>query len=239
MLSREQPFDAEKGIFSSDGPLAVAHRAGNDLRLLREAEAARVDLVEVDVWLHRGQVEVRHLRRFPRSLLPLLVGQWRVERGWGKQLTLADVLAASAPATRLMLDMKGVDIRLAPTLIEVMAALQPERQYAVVSRRWALLEAFRDHGHAFVIHAAGDERELRDVRRQLTWHDHHAVAVNHLLLTAERVSELRASAPTLLAWTVNDQARMRQLVDWGVNGIISDRLDVLRAARGMREGAPG
>jgi glycerophosphoryl diester phosphodiesterase len=31
----------------------------------------------------------------------------------------------------------------------------------------------------------------------------------------------------LLAWTVNGEARMRQLLEWGVTGIISDRLELL------------
>jgi hypothetical protein len=44
-----------------DSPLlAVAHRAGNNLADLRAALAAGVDLVEADVHLYRGALEVRH-----------------------------------------------------------------------------------------------------------------------------------------------------------------------------------
>jgi glycerophosphoryl diester phosphodiesterase len=136
----------------------------------------------------------------------------------------------------LLLDLKGVDTRLAPNLIEAMATLAPERRYAVSTRRWSLLEAFREYADVFVVHAAASASELQSVRDHLNWHDHHAVALDHRLLTPARVEELRTYAPALFAWTVNEEARMRQLVEWGVNGIISDRLDVLRAVLRMDAG---
>ena len=33
-------------------------------------------------------------------------------------------------------------------------------------------------------------------------------------------------------WTVNDPADMRRMIEWGVDGIISDRPDLLRKAAG-------
>jgi hypothetical protein len=204
---------------------------------LRAAEELGADFVEADVWFAGGRIEVRHLRTFGRLHVPLLWERWRLVPGWGKRLTLPDLLAVSAPRTGLMLDLKGVDARLAPNLIEAMATLAPERLYAVSTRRWQLLEAFREHGHVLVIHAAGDQRELHEVRNRLDSHDHYGVAVDHRLLTPARVSELRKSAPVLFAWTVNDESRMRQLVEWGVNGIISDRHHVLRAVLQLRRSA--
>jgi glycerophosphoryl diester phosphodiesterase len=56
-------------------------------------------------------------------------------------------------------------------------------------------------------------------------------------LTPELVREAQGLGLKVLAWTVNDVPTMRQLMDMGVNGIITDRADLLRAemqARGLR-----
>jgi glycerophosphoryl diester phosphodiesterase len=55
-------------------------------------------------------------------------------------------------------------------------------------------------------------------------------------LTEAIVAEARSLGLTLLPWTVNDAATMERLIAWGVDGIITDRPDILRgvmAARGM------
>jgi glycerophosphoryl diester phosphodiesterase len=55
-------------------------------------------------------------------------------------------------------------------------------------------------------------------------------------LTEAIVGEARGLGLTLLPWTVNDAPTMERLIGWGVDGIITDRPDILRgvmAARGM------
>ena len=49
-------------------------------------------------------------------------------------------------------------------------------------------------------------------------------------LTREAVREARALGLKIVPWTVNDPADMRRLIEWGVDGLISDRPDVLREA---------
>jgi glycerophosphoryl diester phosphodiesterase len=136
-----------------------------------------------------------------------------------------------------MLDLKGLDSHLASGLIETMATLAPGRPYAVSSQSWDLLEAFREQGHVFVIHSAGNERMLRDAGSRLRWHDHHAVGVDQRLLTPDRVAALRELAPTVFSWRVNTETRMHELLQWGVNGIISDSLEVLSALLRSRAAA--
>jgi hypothetical protein len=41
-------------------PITIAHREVNSIVTLRAAEAAGVDVIECDLWLHRGRLEVRH-----------------------------------------------------------------------------------------------------------------------------------------------------------------------------------
>lgn len=57
----------------------------------------------------------------------------------------------------------------------------------------------------------------------------HTWSASHQSLTPELVREAQSLGLQVLAWTVNDAARMNQLMDMGVNGIVTDRPDLLRA----------
>lgn len=48
-------------------------------------------------------------------------------------------------------------------------------------------------------------------------------------LTREAVKEAQALGLKVVVWTVNEAAEMRRLIGWGVDGIISDRPDLLRS----------
>lgn len=50
----------------------------------------------------------------------------------------------------------------------------------------------------------------------------------HAELTREALKEAQALGLRVIPWTVNDEADMRRLIDWGVDGIISDYPDLLR-----------
>jgi len=51
---------------------------------------------------------------------------------------------------------------------------------------------------------------------------------NYLDLDPARVKEAKALGLKILPWTVNDRADMARLIDWGVDGIITDYPDRLR-----------
>ncbi|MBM3359544.1 MAG: glycerophosphodiester phosphodiesterase [Betaproteobacteria bacterium] len=55
-------------------------------------------------------------------------------------------------------------------------------------------------------------------------------------VTRAAVREARALGLKVVVWTVNDPAAMRRMIEWGVDGVISDRPDLLRgvAARAGR-----
>ena len=71
----------------------VAHRAGNELARLRDAEQLGVALVEADVRLWRGRLEVRHLKTV--GPLPILWDTWRLANPFAPRLELRDLLAAA------------------------------------------------------------------------------------------------------------------------------------------------
>jgi len=51
-------------------------------------------------------------------------------------------------------------------------------------------------------------------------------------LTRETVREAQALGLKVVVWTVNEPAGMRRMIEWGVDGIISDRPDLLRQVAG-------
>jgi glycerophosphoryl diester phosphodiesterase len=51
-------------------------------------------------------------------------------------------------------------------------------------------------------------------------------------LTREAVKEAQALGLKVVVWTVNNPADMRRVIEWGVDGVISDRPDLLRQAAG-------
>lgn len=56
-----------------------------------------------------------------------------------------------------------------------------------------------------------------------------SIHLNHQLLTAERVAELKAAGLHILVYTVNQPDRAQILLDWGVDCICTDRIDLIGA----------
>jgi glycerophosphoryl diester phosphodiesterase len=53
------------------------------------------------------------------------------------------------------------------------------------------------------------------------------VIVHHALVTKRLVQRIHAASRKVLAWTVNDKNSMLRLTAWGVDGIISDKTQLL------------
>lgn len=53
-----------------------------------------------------------------------------------------------------------------------------------------------------------------------------SIHYNHKHLTAERVAQLKQAGYYLFCYTVNDLDRARTLLEWGVDSICTDRLDL-------------
>jgi len=213
--------------------LAIAHRAGNDLRALRAAADAGVDLIEADVWLWRGRIEVRHLKTM--GPVPLLWDRWTLAAGWSPRLRLVDLLAEARRAgAQLMLDLKGGDRRLAAETIRLIEHMAVDRPLTVCSRNWALLEPFRDAPHIRVVYSVGSRAQVRALRILLQGRDVEGVSIHQRLLSPGLVPALRRRVPLVMTWPVNTVRRMDELLSWGVTGIISDDPRVLHELVGRR-----
>jgi glycerophosphoryl diester phosphodiesterase len=202
-------------------PFLVAHRAGNHLDLLRAAEAEhRGAVVEADVNLFRGRLEIRHLKTL--GPLPLLWDRWELAAPRRPRLLLSELLAAAAPTTELMLDLKGKDRRLAERVVQELEPYLDSRVLTICAREWALLEAFESLPVRRV-HSVGTARQLRALIRRAGTARIDGVSIHERLLDSAAVTELRRVAGFVMTWPVNDPARATELVGLGVEGLISDR----------------
>jgi glycerophosphoryl diester phosphodiesterase len=202
----------------------VAHGAGNHLDLLRASEAAGVAFAEADIHLFRKRLEVRHLRTL--GPLPVFWDRWQVEPPWRPRLLLADLLAAAAPTTELMLDLKGRRPRLAELVAEAIDPYLGERQITISARCWPLLERF-DGLPVRRLHSIRSTRQLRTFVRQSAGRRLDGVSIHERLLNLDAVAELRRIAGVVMTWPVNDVDRATELLHLGIDGLITDRPEAL------------
>lgn len=206
----------------------VAHRAGNGLADLQMAEALGVGLVEADVRLYRGRLEVRHLKTV--GPIPILWDRWRLAAPWRPRLGLGELLAATAPETELLLDLKGRRLALAE---KVRAAISPflgARRFILCARSWSLLEPLADLPVRRV-HSVGSRHQLRRLLDRVGEERLEGISIHQKLLDRESVALVRSVADLVLTWPVNQPERARELLGLGVNGLITDDVARLTQAR--------
>jgi len=200
----------------------VAHRAGNDLARLHEAEQLGVALVEADVRLWRGRLEVRHLKT--AGPLPILWDRWRLANPFAPRLALRDLLAGANPETELLLDLKGRNPRLAELVIDALPAGRPVN---VCARSRRLLEPFACREDVRLFQSVGSRRQLRSFLRRVDALRLDGVAVHERLLDERVSAELRRQSAVLMSWPVNTLQRAQELTALGVQGMISDHPSAL------------
>ena len=212
-------------------PITIAHRAGNDLVRLREAERIGADLVEADVWAYRGRLEVRHLKRLGRTRL--LWDRWKLAYRRAPKLLLPDLLGSAASDTQLMLDLKGADPHLPEAILQT-AALHPGRPLTVCSQNWGLLAPLRGQPHVTVVHSVGSAQRLRLFLQLAEREQLEALSIHVRLLTPAVVEQLKQATPMVMAWPVRTNEQAAELLRWGVDGVISADLRLQEALVTMR-----
>lgn len=210
---------------SQKAPFLVAHRAGNELTLLRRAERLPVRLVEADVYLYANRLEVRHLKT--AGPLPILWDRWRLASPWRPRLELETLLQAASPTTELMLDLKGRDLRLSGRISDAIAKHAAGRRLTVCSQRWELLEPLDDLDNVRVVHSVGGARGLAALRRRFEGQRLAGVSIHRKLLDPDVVADLRRRAAIVMTWPVSSAEEARTLAGWGVDGLITDRFEEL------------
>ena len=205
-------------------PLAIAHRAGNDLDDAWEAFRAGADLIETDVWSYRGRLELRHVKTM--GPLPLLWDRWTLEPGWRKRLVLEDLLRALPIEAGLFLDLKGNDPNLGRTVVDAIQHEQPLRKPGrkpiLCGRNWRQLDPVSGNPEVMTFYSVGSDQELAAVWERLRRMPQPAISIHCRYLTPEIIGRLKDLGTTIVTWPINSITSARRLHDLQVDGFTSD-----------------
>ncbi|RDI95236.1 glycerophosphodiester phosphodiesterase [Meiothermus sp. QL-1] len=219
-------------------PLLLGHRGAplaareNTLEAFRHALEAGLDGLELDLQFTRDGVLVVH-HDFDLEGRPIAGLDWpqlRKAAPWIPRLEEVFALAQEFPEAWLNLELKSQP---GPTdgREEALArALQGREQVWVSSfDPLALLRLHRLGVGAplALLYSVPEMEALLPCLPVQGAHPHYA------LLDEERVGALKRQGLFVVAWTVNQAEVVGRLLAWGVDGVIGDRPDALRA--GARE----
>ncbi len=216
-------------------PLAIAHRAGNNLEMAQDASSYGADMLETDVWPRLGKLEIRHVKSI--GPLPIYWEKWYIDSVGGDKLELHELVVALPPATRLFLDLKGLHPWLGRRVVRAIADVQADREIILCGRNWRQLDPVGRLPNVHVFYSVGNDRELDRVWPKLAGQANPAVSIHYRLLTQATIARLRELGTTIIAWTVNDPAVAKTLFAQGVDGFTSDNRDLLAAIAQRREQA--
>lgn len=228
----------------------IAHGYGNSRRTLALAVDGPVDYIEADVWYQGGRLAVRHERKLgPLPVLfdekheghvghgpgrfGLTLGRWYVKLQISP-VYLEDVLALARGRRRVMVDVKwnpgARQSAFARALAQAVRLAAMGDEVTFCGQNWAVLERLRviDPGLR-VRYSIGVQRQLAafgHVRQDETL---RGVCLHQSLLSAQLIDILKRRGLDVWTWTVDDLALARELVALGIDGVISNRLDVLGA----------
>jgi glycerophosphoryl diester phosphodiesterase len=236
-------------------------RPGNTVESFAAAVEAGVDTIELDVlWLEDGSPKLP-----PEQRSQLVVAHDWVEARGRDPLTLDQALEAFTrpPLDRVEVD---CDLKLPGREDELAAALQ---RYGLIDRAmastmfrsslrrlhglepglrrgWTVPKVRRDWGSkrwaapgVFVALQVMRRRLPRIAARELPELGVEAIWVFHPLVTRRLAEVTREAGVELIAWTVDDLARMRALAALGVDGICSNDPRLLAQLQAQAQAARG
>jgi glycerophosphoryl diester phosphodiesterase len=207
-------------------PITIAHRYGNTLDLLRQAEEAGADFVEMDVWLRHGRLEVRH--EHTMGPVPIWYDKWKLELPRPVPL-LGDILAALPARMGVMIDLKGTHPGMPAAVIAAVEPYINTHPIMVSARTWSWLPVLmKAHPELMLFHSVGKPKHLIAVQPMLELVENDAISIHYDMLSAEAVASLKEMVSLIATWPINDETRLRNVLAWGADAIISDDLNILR-----------
>lgn len=169
-------------------------------------------------------------------------------RGRGVTIPTLDEVLAAFPATSLVVEIKPAASRMAAAVCRAISAAGAERRVLVASFEAAALERFRAACPDVATSASADEAGRYVTLSALRFVSPAPPPVAALqlperwrglpVLTPHLVRAAHADGLQVHAWTINETADMRRLLDLGVDGLITDRPDRALALLGRREAPP-
>lgn len=187
------------------------------------------------MWRYRDRLEVRHAKTI--RCLPLLWDRWRLVPGWRRRLSLDQLLLTVPPEAGLMLDLKGNDPHLPDAVLQALRACRRTGHVAICSRHLAQVDALAARGDITAIYSVSKAHHLRPLLDHLAARGAQpqaGISIHRRLLDPAMARELRSLAAPIITWPVNDAGLARTLVSWGVDGVISDDLGLVRELAASR-----
>lgn len=212
-------------------PLTVAHGAGNDRRRLLAALKAGIDIIEADVWRHRGNLVARH--EHGMSFLPFVYDKWYMRLSLRKPPSLAEMVDAARGDSLIMLDLKGRSNGFLKDLLRFIDEQGLAEEIVLSSQRWELLDEARKAIPVLPICYSIDNWGQLSAFKNLLAEGKPpaAISIRHLRLSQGLIRAAKGQDVAILAWTVDDPKRAHELVSWGVDGIISNSLSLLASLK--------
>lgn len=206
----------------------VAHSAANHRAPMQAAVEAGVDLIEADVWPRWNRVVSRHERGV--FALPLVFDKWYA-RPEIMPITLQEIISTVGDRAGLYLDLKSDNQRYLDHIVEIVGSAGMTERTAITSPHWQALSYIEAQAPAVSsYYTVIARRNLWPFWDHLDEHPEvNGTAMRHGLLNPDLIGALHERGLKILAWTVDSPARALQLLRWGVDGIISNRLDLLQA----------
>lgn len=194
----------------------VAHRAGNTPEAAVDALGA-VDMIELDVHVLRSRVELRHAKvlRPTRRLWE----RWYLLPPTATGVPIESVLAVVPPTTPLMIDLKCFTRRAARRILR---SLPAETPIVASTRSWWILPVFRTRPNTRVLRSCGTRWQLWWALNRSRFDGRSGVCVHERRLTAPVVEALQTRTPLIFSWGATTAARVRELDQLGLTGVIVD-----------------
>ena len=157
---------------------------------------------------------------------------WR-GRGGGVP-ALADLLARYA-GVAFIIELKTGDPRLAHLVVDLVRAAGLASQVTIGSFHEGALDAVR--AYAPEIRTGADVDEIKDgmagtlasgAFRPLQFDAFQVpeIFAGQRVVTPEFIARAHAAGVGFIVWTINDSENIRRLLDWGIDGLITDRPDI-------------
>jgi glycerophosphoryl diester phosphodiesterase len=230
------------------GPVRIAHAYGNSRDDLQLALAADVDMIEVDIWYRDDEVYIHHARRM--SPLPVLVDHkmpghplppfalrvWRDYYVWPhvNPLKLDELLRIVGGKKRLLLDVKG---RYKGGRSSAFAAAIARDVRAHAASPWAVV-CGQTYPPLNALRRLAPEIEVRySLEKLYQWESFlrkmhkdervRQVCISHRFIDDDKARVMEKHGIDLYVWTIDDPERAAHWEKQGVDGIISNNLDLL------------
>ena len=214
--------------------MLIAHSAGNTREAALDAVELGADMIEVDLWVHRGRFEARHERRLPFRA-PLLYEQWYVALPHRDPVTLPELIEICSGRCGVFLDIKNSGVETARLVEQDLASAVLPVPVAASSQYWPALRHVSGRLRQVAPFYSIDVVAKLDLFLSVMRRDPLPVGIScrHELVDQSVVERCHEEGVAVVAWTVDDPGRAADLVNMGVDAITTHEVGTLRSALGL------